>query len=224
MNNWVAVVLLLVIVLAAGLLRERWRVSRIEGWARASGFTRRFPVPPEGPQPAAVMVSRLSVHGARIWGLLLDGTIDGAAVTIAEHESSEPAKKTGVWHTIVTWPIADAGGSIFMQRGTGSRAVARAAEAIIGAVKRPMADALGLSIGDAASTVETPGGWVVGGDPIVRDRWLTPEKMRELDAWAHGGEFVREDGFGAWRLRELTSVDALTRLIEQLPAARRLLQ
>jgi hypothetical protein len=96
MNSWVSIVVVVVLVLAVALGRERWRVSRIEGWARNKGFSRQFPVPDGGPQPAGAMVAQLAVHGARLWGLVLDGTIDGVPVTIAEHESSEPASLAAV--------------------------------------------------------------------------------------------------------------------------------
>jgi len=71
-----------------------------------------------------------------------------------------------------------------------------------------------------AQRAYTPGGWAVYGDPAVRDPWLTHEKMRELDAWPHGGAFVREDGFGAWRVEGAISAGRLEQLVEQPPAMR----
>lgn len=224
MNSWVSIVVLLALVIAVGLLRERWRVSRIEGWARDKGFSRQFPVPAGGPQPAGAMVKQLAVHGARIWGMVLDGTIDGVPVTIAEHESSEPARQSGIWCTIVTWPVAGATGRIVMQRGTGSRLVADALKAVTDPIRSAVADALDLPGAATHLTIETPEGWAVYGEPVDRDRWLTPDKIRELDAWPHGGAFARQDGFGGWRVKEPITADTLARLLDQLPVARRLLQ
>jgi len=224
MDNWILIVVILVLMLAAGLLRERWRVLRVEQWARGRGFVVRSPVPAGGPQPAAKLFSLLTVYGARLWGLVLEGSLDGVTITIAEHESSELARKTGVWSTIVTWSVPSAVGRVVMHRGSGSQPLAAAANAVVGAVRGPIKDALGMRGDDeGARRVGTPGGWAVYGEPADRDPWLTPEKMRELDAWPHGGAFVREDGFGAWRVKGAISAGRLEHLVEQLPAARRLM-
>jgi len=224
MDNWIWIVVIVVLMLAAGLLRERWRVLSVERWARGSGFVVRSPVPAGGPQPAAKLASHLTVYGARLWGLVLEGSLDGVTITIAEHESSELARKTGVWSTIVTWPIPSAVGRVVMRRGSGPQPLAAAANAIVGAVRGPIKDALGIrGDNDEAQPTDTPGGWAVYGEPAVRDLWFTPEKIQELDAWPHGGAFVREDGFGAWRVKGTISAGRLEQLVEQLPVARRLL-
>ena len=225
MDNRILIVAIVLLMLAAGLLRERWRVLRVERWNRGRGFVVRSPMPVGGPQPAAKLASHLTVYGARLWGLVLEGSLDGVTITIAEHQSSELARKTGIWSTIVTWPIPRAVGRIVMHRGSGSQPLAAAANAIVGAVRGPIKDALGMRGEDeGAQRADTPGGWVVYGDPAVRDPWLTPEKMRELDAWPHGGAFVREASFGAWRVKGAISVGRLEQIVQQLPAARRLLE
>jgi hypothetical protein len=225
MDNWIWIVVIVVFMLAAGLLRERWRVLRVERWARGRGFVVRSPVPAGGPQPAARLASYLTVYGARLWGLMLEGSPDGVTITIAEHESSELARKTGVWSTIVTWPIPSAVGRVVMRRGSGLQPLAAAANAIVGAVREPIKNALGMrGDNDEAQRIDTPVGWAVYGEPSVRDLWLTPEKMSELDAWPHGGAFVREDGFGAWRVKGTISAGRLEQLVMQLPAARHLLE
>ena len=224
MSNWVSIVVLIGIVLAVALLRERWRMSGLESLAKAKGLARLFPVPDGGPQPAGALVSQLTIRGARIWGMVLTGTLDGVPVTIAEHESSEPGLKNNVWSTVVTWPVAGASGKIVMRRGRGSDIVAEAVAAVIDPVKRAVADAVGLPARPEQQTMETPGGWAVTGEPIDRDRWLTPERTRQLDAWAQDASFARQDGYAAWRFRENLTADTLTRVLEQWPAARRLME
>jgi hypothetical protein len=224
MGEWLWSVVFLVAILGFFLLREGARASAVEKWIVSRGLSRRFPVPPEGPQPAANLVARLSTHGARRWGFVLEGTLDGLPVTVAEHESSTSLNSPPAWFTIVTWPIQGASGRIFMHRGTGSPALANAAKAIGNAVREPLYDALGLSTEGQGAHIETPGGWTVYGDPGVREGWLTPQKMRELDAWPHGGSFVREDGHGAWRVQEKITVENLEKLPGQFAAVRHLLQ
>ena len=217
-------VILLFVILGFFLLREGRRASAVEKWIVSRGLSRRFPVPPEGPQPAANLVSRLSMQGARRWGLVLEGTLDGVPVTVAEHESSTSVNSPSAWFTIVTWPIEGASGRISMHRSTGSRVLVNAAKAIGNAVREPLYDALGLSAEVQGAHVETPGGWTVYGDAGVREGWLTPQKVRELDAWPHGGSFVREDGHGAWRVQDKITVANLEKLPGQFTAARHLLQ
>lgn len=224
MSEWIWTVILLVVILGFFLLREGRRASAVEKWIVSRGFSRRFPVPPEGPQPAANLVARLSTHGARRWGIVLEGTHDGVPVTVAEHESSTSVNSPPAWFTIVTWPIEGASGGISIHRGTGPKALANAAHAIGNSVREPLYDALGLSTESQGAHVETPGGWTVYGDPGVRDGWLMPQKMLELDAWSHGGSFAREGGHGAWRVQGMITVANLEKLPEQLAAARHLLQ
>ena len=220
MNTWIAIVVLLVAVAAVAMMRERWRLRAIDQWAGARGLMRRFPVPADGPQPAAALVRHLTIHGARLWGTILEGTLDGVAVTIAEHESSVPGRKTGHWHTIMTWPATGESGRIVIKRGRSSAVLADAAEAVIAAVQLPPGAA---SADSGLHTVETPGGWVIGGEAATVDHWLTPEKTRDLDAWPHGGTFVREGGSAAWRMSGNIATDTLQRIQEGLPVARRLL-
>jgi hypothetical protein len=220
MNNWISVVVLLVIVMAVALLRERWRVSGIESLAKSKGLTPLFPVPSGGPQPAASLVALLTIHGGRLWGTVLTGTIDGVPVTIAEHESSEQGKKTGVWSTVVSWPVAGVKGRLVLHRGRGNAALANAAAVLV----EPVRAAVGLPARPGQNETETPGGWTVTGEPIDRDRWLTPDRVRALDAWEPEASFAREGGFAAWRFREMITVERLTQIIDQFPTVRRLLE
>ena len=223
-KEWLFTAVVLIAIFGFFLFREGRRASAVEKWIATRGFSRLFPVPPEGPQPAANLVARLNTHGARRWGLVLEGVQDGAPVMIAEHESSTSVNSAAAWFTIVTWPLEGATGRISIHRGTGSRVLAHAAQAIGNAVREPLYDALGLPAERRGSHVETPGGWTVSSDPGVRDGWLTPQKMLELDSWPHGGSFVREDGYCAWRTQGMITVTSLEKLPAQFAAARRLLQ
>jgi hypothetical protein len=223
--SWIAVPLLLVAVLTVAIVRERWRVRGIEAGALALGWSGRSSSSTNDVQPAASLVARMTLHGAQRWGMILDGTVDGVSATIAEHESSEPGRKQAVWHTVVTWPVGEPSGPIVVSRGRGSKALAQAAEAAISIVREPIINAIrGSAPPDNRQRIETPAGWVALGGPDDLARWLTPDKIRELDAWPHEGEFARGAGSAAWRVRGSLSAATLPRLVEQIAVARRLMQ
>jgi hypothetical protein len=223
-NNWISIVVVIVIVVAVAMIRERWRVSGLESLAKSRGLTPLFPVPEGGPQPAANLVKLLTVRGGRLWGSVLTGTIDGVPVTIAEHECTEQGRKTGTWSTVVCWPVAGDKGRLILRRGRGIAALADAAEALVAPVRTAVADAVGLPVWDTVGESETPGGWTVTGEPIDRDRWLTPERTQALDAWEPEASFARDGGFAAWRFTGLITADRLTQIIDQFPAVRRVLE
>ncbi len=88
MPSWFPVVVAIAAALGYGLFRERLRVSGIERWAQTQGLARLIPFAPALPAPAVTLSKRLHVHGARIWGIGLEGFIDALPCTIAEHESA----------------------------------------------------------------------------------------------------------------------------------------
>lgn len=87
-----------------------------------------------------------------------------------------------------------------------------------------VADRLGVDTADAATLrVTTDGGILVEGEPRVRDARLTPDRIRALEAWPHGGVLVRDAGYAAWRLPGTLSAGRLGLLLKQIPDARRLM-
>ncbi len=117
---------------------------------------------------------RLHVHGARIWGIGLEGFVDALPCTIAEHESvGTGTKKTGDWFTLVVWPIRESAGPLVVWRAPGMTPLTNAG----------VADRLGVDTADAATLrVTTDGGILVEGEPRVRDARLTPDLIRALEA------------------------------------------
>lgn len=223
MTTWITGFVLLVVLAGLALWRESVRVTAVETWVGAHGFTRVFPVPPEGVQPARRLVAALAAHGARRWGMVLEGRLGAASVSVAEHESSVTGRQSGVWHTIALWPSAATGGRLAIDRGTGSATIGAAAQALGNVVREPLIEALGVPIDPPLPFVRTQGGWVVSGEPSERDRWLTPDRMRLLDQWPHGGSFVREDGYAAWRVEGRLTPGYLDRLATEFETLRRLL-
>ena len=107
MTTWLPIVVVLVAVLAIGFIRERFRVSAVERWARKKGFSRVDPLTPGANPQLVALASRLHPRGARLWGIGLDGMVDAAPCTIAEYSASKPGTRSGEeWFTLVTWPSA----------------------------------------------------------------------------------------------------------------------
>lgn len=112
MPNWLWIMVMIVGVLAAGMLRERWRLRSMEGLAKRRGFVLHSPFVPAERPPMATLAERLEGRRATGWGAGLTGVVDGLEITIAEHES--PARgcdargspnTIGTWHVMVAWPV-----------------------------------------------------------------------------------------------------------------------
>jgi len=213
--NWIPVGVAIVAALAYGLFRERLRVSGIERWAHLHGFVRSVPFAPAPPAPAVTLSKRLHVHGARIWGMGLEGFLDSLPCTIAEHESAGAGtRETGEWFTLVVWPIRESAGPLIVWRAPGVTPLTNAG----------VAGRLGVDVPDAATLrLTTQGGILIEAERHVRDAWLTPERTRALEAWPHGGVLVRDAGYAAWRMPGTLSAGRLEQLLTQIPEARRLM-
>lgn len=109
MSTWIPVVIAIVAALGFGLLREHFRVSGVERWAKAKGFVRPVPFAPAASSPAVTLAAQLHPRGARLWGIGLEGLVDVSPCTIAEYAASKPGTRTGdEWFTLVFWPSAHA--------------------------------------------------------------------------------------------------------------------
>jgi len=102
--TWIPIVLVIAAVLAAGSVKENFRVSGIERWARAKGFSRLVPFTPAAGAPVIALAARLHIRGARLWGVGLEGMVDGSPCTIAEYAATKPGPRSGdQWFTLVCW-------------------------------------------------------------------------------------------------------------------------
>jgi hypothetical protein len=107
MTTWLPIVVVIAAVLAAGFLKEHFRVSGVERWARAKGFTRLVPFTPAADAPVTELAASLHQRGARLWSIGLEGMVDASPCTIAEYSAAKPGTRTGEeWFTLVTWPSA----------------------------------------------------------------------------------------------------------------------
>jgi hypothetical protein len=222
MPNWVWVVFVIVAVLGAGLLRERWRMRGMAAWCATRGCTLVAPFVPGERPPVASLVKRFDIRGGRIWGAAIVGVVNGVEVTIAEHETSPPGKKTGVWQVVLVWPVRSAGGPVVLWPGGGPGGML---SAVLGGSYAALADRLGVPDADPSSLrASTEGGLLVEGTAGAREAWLTESRRRALEAWRGGGAFAIDGAYAAWRTQGLLSPSRLQELADQLPAVRRLLE
>ena len=222
MPNWVLVVLVIVAVLGAGLLRERWRLRGMAAWCATRGLTLVTPFVPGDRPPVASIVKRFDIRGGRIWGAGIVGTVDGVEVTIAEHETSPPGRKTGVWQAVVVWPVRNPVGPVVLWPGGGPGGVL---SAVLGGSYAALADRLGVPDAEPSGLrASTERGLLVEGTAVAREAWLTESRCRALEAWTGGGSFAVDGGYAAWRTQGLLSAARVQELVDQLPAVRRLLE
>ncbi len=116
MADWLWIVAAIVGVLAAGMLRERWRLRNMEGFARRRGFVLHTPFVLAERPPMAALAERLEGRPATRWGAGLTGVADGLEIAIGEHET--PASgldgagsphTIGIWRVMMAWPVRAAG-------------------------------------------------------------------------------------------------------------------
>ena len=112
MPNWLWIVVLIVGVLAAGMLRERWRLRSMESLASQRGFVLHSPFTPGERPPMAALAKRLEGRRATRWGAGLTGAVDGIEIAIAEHETPASGadatgspNTVGIWHVMAAWPV-----------------------------------------------------------------------------------------------------------------------
>jgi hypothetical protein len=107
MPNWLWIVAMIVGVLVAGMVRERWRLRAMEAVAKERGFALHSPFAPGERPPMAALAERLEGRRATRWGAGLTGVVDGLEFAIAEHET--PARgmnaTVGIWHVMAAWPV-----------------------------------------------------------------------------------------------------------------------
>ena len=104
MGTWIPIAAVLAAVLGFGFVNEHFRVSGVERWARAKGFKRVAPFSAGASASVVALASSLHQRGARLWGVGLEGMVDGSPCTIAEYAASKPGTRTGdEWFTLVCW-------------------------------------------------------------------------------------------------------------------------
>lgn len=221
MPGWLSVVLVIAAVLGVLMMKERLRMGALEKWAKAKGLAVRSPILPQDSSPAWSLAGRFTARGARRWGAAVEGIVDGIAVTIAEFETTwAGARETRKWQTIAFWASAGTPGVVVIWRVPASSPVS----SIAPSSSQRVDERLGVDGADPGPLrYETEGGLLVEAEPAVRERWLTEERRRALEAWSAGGELARDGAHAAWRMEGTLSAALLDRMTANLPAARKML-
>ena len=87
MSTALSVILLIVIVLAAGLLRDSFRTKAVTRWGKTHGFSF-VPKPEHDNERLIAWAKRFGTTSASHWGIVLRGETAGLETTIGEHEES----------------------------------------------------------------------------------------------------------------------------------------
>lgn len=213
MPKWLIIVLAIAAVLVAGMLRERWRISGVERWVRKRGLLLCSPFVPGDQPPVVRLAQRFAPNGARIWGVGVEGVLDGVPVTIAEHETANTTGKTsGVWRVLVAWPLREAGETVVVWRAPSTPIFSN----------RAIARRFGATDADALRTVS--GGLLIEAAAAPREAWMTEARRAAFESWSHGGEFVREEAWAGRRFKGNVTPELLDTVAARLPEARRLFE
>lgn len=112
MSDWLWIVLVIVSVLAAGMMRERWRLGVMERMAKARGLVLHSPFTPGEHPPMVALAAQIEGRRPTRWGAGLTGVVDGLEIAIGEHEApatgsdaTGSANTTGTWYVMIAWPV-----------------------------------------------------------------------------------------------------------------------
>ena len=105
MPSWLVGTIVIVILIAIALLREGKRAGAVTDWSRTRGFVRHSQMPQDLSLVIRGATDILRPGPARIYGVIIDGQIDGRRYVIADFEATPSAMKTGEWHTLVMTPV-----------------------------------------------------------------------------------------------------------------------
>ena len=108
MPNWVSVVVVIIVFLAAGLLYESWRMRDLEGVASRRGLALHRPFSPVEGSQLQRLAKRLDGRQGSSrprWGAGLTGMVDGIEITIGEYEmpNRNSSNSNGEWFVIMAW-------------------------------------------------------------------------------------------------------------------------
>jgi hypothetical protein len=221
MGTTLSVILLIVIVLAAGLMRDSLRTGAVTRWAKARGFTR-VPTEEHDRERLIAWAQRFVPDNAAQWGIVLRGDRAGFETTIAEHH--EDRRSSGDrWHTLAVTRVPGlkmAAVRISPAQSQLVRAVTDAATAPGRAVR----DALGIEVTEKPALHPVgQGKWAVAVvNEDARVFWSSAAQAAAIDAWPYDAEIASIDDYVLVRVPGVMAAGRLDDLLATADAARAL--
>jgi hypothetical protein len=219
MSTALSVILLIVVVLAAGLLRDSLRTKAVTRWARAHGFGR-VPKPEHDNERLIAWAKRFATNSASHWGLVLRGETAGLETTIAEHEETR-VKGPARWHTLAVTRVPGLKMDAVRFTRAGSQILRSVTDAAT-APGRAVRDRLGIEVTERPAVHPIgQGQWAV--EVVHEDAlafWSSEAQASAIDAWSHDAELAAFDDYVLVRAPGLISAERLDDLLACSAAAR----
>ena len=219
MSTALPIILVIVVVLVAGLLRDSLRTRAVARWGRTHGFSD-VPKPEQDNERLVAWAKRFRPDSVSQWGIVLRGEIAGLETTIAEHRERR-FSSADRWHTLAVTRVPGLQIDAVRITRAGSPVVQRVADAAT-APGRAVRDHLGIEVTERPVVHPVgQGKWAV---EVVNDDalafWSSDAQAAAIDAWPHDTEFAAIDDRVLVRLPGLITAGRLDHLLAGADAAR----
>jgi len=223
MGTTLTVILLIVLVLVAGLMRDSLRTGAVERWAKAKGFGR-VPTAEHDRERLIAWAQQFYPDNAAQWGIVLRGERAGLETTIAEHQEHRmQSRDRDRWHTLAVVRVP----GLKMDAVRITQAPSQVVQAVLAAATAPgvaVRDALGIEVTKKPGVHPVgQGKWAVG---VVNDDarafWSSAPQAAAIDAWPHDAEIAAIDDYVLVRVPGVMAAGRLDDLLTTADAARAL--
>ena len=219
MSTALPIILVIVVVLVAGLLRDSLRTRAVTRWGRTHGFSD-VPKPEHDNEHLAAWAERFRPDSVSQWGIVLRGEMAGLETTIGEHRERR-FSSADRWHTLAVTRVPGLQIDAVRITRAGSPVVQRVADAAT-APGRAVRDHLGIKVTERPVVHPVgQGKWAV---EVVNDDalafWSSDAQAAAIDAWPHDTELAAVDDHVLVRVPGLINAGRLDHLLACADAAR----
>ena len=218
METWLAVTVVIVVVLAAGLLRDSLRTQAVNRWCRAHGFVF-VPKPEHDRERLRAWAERFRPFNVSHWGIVLRRE-SGAETLVAEHRE-KPGNGPERWHTLAVIRVPGLQLEGVRITRAPSQVLRKATDAIIEPAKQ-VRDRLGIEVTERPVVHPVGRGqWAI---EVATDEalgfWSSASQAAAIDAWPHDAELAAIDDYVLVRLPRSISASRLDHVLTVAEAAR----
>ena len=218
MSTALSVILLVVVVLAAGLLRDSFRTKAVTRWGQTHGFSF-VPKPEHDNERLVAWAKRFATNSASHWGIVFRGQTAGLETTIAEHEERF-VKSPARWHTIAVTRVPGLKMDAVRFTHAGSPVIRAVTDAVT-APGHAVREQLGIEVERAVVHRVGQGKWAVEmADADALACWSSEAQAAAIDAWPHEAELAAADDYVLVRVPGLIDAKRLDDLVACAGAAR----